>query len=57
MVRLGNGGAETFEILGEAKILPLVLSEALARMVGVRNILVHGTGMASTVAVPDLLRL
>jgi uncharacterized protein YutE (UPF0331/DUF86 family) len=30
---------------------------ALARMVGVRNILVHGQDVASTVAVPDLLRL
>lgn len=40
-LRVPASGAETFEILGEAEVLPLVLSEALAGMVGFRSILVH----------------
>ena len=34
-------GAATFEILGDANILPRDLAESLAKMVGFRNILVH----------------
>ena len=40
-LRVPETGAETFEVLGEAKMLPLGLAEALAKMVGFRNILVH----------------
>ena len=34
-------GAATFEVLGEAGLLPRDLAESLAKMVGFRNILVH----------------
>jgi uncharacterized protein YutE (UPF0331/DUF86 family) len=40
-LRVPETGAETFEVLGEAEILPIALAEALSRMVGFRNILVH----------------
>jgi len=40
-LRVPETGAATFELLGEAGILPPVLAGALAKMVGFRNILVH----------------
>jgi uncharacterized protein YutE (UPF0331/DUF86 family) len=40
-LRVPDTGAATFEILGEAGVLPSVLAASLARMVGFRNILVH----------------
>lgn len=40
-LRVPATGAETFEVLGEAGILPGALAGALAKMVGFRNILVH----------------
>ena len=40
-LRVPETGAESFEILAEAQLLPHELGEALARMVGFRNILVH----------------
>ena len=40
-LRVPATGTETFDVLGEAGMLPLVLSEALAKMVGFRNILLH----------------
>jgi uncharacterized protein YutE (UPF0331/DUF86 family) len=40
-LRVPETGAESFEILGEASLVPAELGHALARMVGFRNILVH----------------
>jgi uncharacterized protein YutE (UPF0331/DUF86 family) len=40
-LRVPETGAESFEILAEAGILPKALGSALALMVGFRNILVH----------------
>ena len=40
-LRVPGTGAESFEILAEAQLLPRELGDALARMVGFRNILVH----------------
>lgn len=40
-LRVPATGAETFEVLGEAGILPGAPAGALAKMVGFRNILVH----------------
>lgn len=40
-LRVPDTGAETFEILAEAALLPKDLGGALALMVGFRNILVH----------------
>jgi uncharacterized protein YutE (UPF0331/DUF86 family) len=40
-LRIPETGAESFEILAEAQILPRQLGNALASMVGFRNILVH----------------
>ena len=40
-LRVPETGAESFEILAEAQLLPPELGEALASMVGFRNILVH----------------
>ncbi len=40
-LRVPDTGAETFEILAEAQLLPRELGAALAMMVGFRNILVH----------------
>jgi uncharacterized protein YutE (UPF0331/DUF86 family) len=40
-LRVPETGAESFEILGEANLIPADLGPALARMVGFRNILVH----------------
>ena len=40
-LRVPDTGAETFEILAEAALLPGELAGRLARMVGFRNILVH----------------
>jgi uncharacterized protein YutE (UPF0331/DUF86 family) len=40
-LRIPETGAESFEILGEANLIPAGLGPALARMVGFRNILVH----------------
>lgn len=54
-LRVPATGAETFEVLGEAKILPLVLSEALARIVGFRNILVHDYAKLDPVIVLRIL--
>ncbi len=40
-LRVPETGAESFEILAEAELLPPELGHALARMVGFRNVLVH----------------
>ena len=40
-LRVPDTGAESFEILAEALLLPRELGDALAKMVGFRNILVH----------------
>jgi uncharacterized protein YutE (UPF0331/DUF86 family) len=40
-LRVPETGAETFEILAEAGVLPADLGKSLALMVGFRNILVH----------------
>lgn len=40
-LRVPETGAEAFEILAEAGLLPAPLATALASMVGFRNILVH----------------
>ena len=40
-LRVPETGAESFEILAEAGLLPAPLGTALASMVGFRNILVH----------------
>jgi uncharacterized protein YutE (UPF0331/DUF86 family) len=40
-LRVPETGAESFEILAEAGLLPAELGKALASMVGFRNILVH----------------
>ena len=40
-LRVPETGAESFEILAEAGLLPAALGAALAAMVGFRNILVH----------------
>ena len=40
-LRVPDTGAATFEILGEAGVLPQELAAALAKMVGFRDILVH----------------
>lgn len=40
-LRVPETGAESFEILAEANLIPAGLGAALARMVGFRNILVH----------------
>jgi uncharacterized protein YutE (UPF0331/DUF86 family) len=40
-LRVPETGAESFEILAEAQLIPQELGEALALMVGFRNILVH----------------
>jgi uncharacterized protein YutE (UPF0331/DUF86 family) len=40
-LRVPETGAETFDILAEAGLLPKPLGSALASMVGFRNILVH----------------
>ncbi len=40
-LRVPETGAESFEILAEAQLVPRELGNALAKMVGFRNILVH----------------
>jgi uncharacterized protein YutE (UPF0331/DUF86 family) len=40
-LRVPETGARSFEILAEAQLLPRELGDALARMVGFRNILVQ----------------
>jgi uncharacterized protein YutE (UPF0331/DUF86 family) len=40
-LRIPETGAESFDILAEAQLLSPELGDALARMVGFRNILVH----------------
>ena len=40
-LRVPETGAESFEILGDADIIPADLGQALGLMVGFRNILVH----------------
>jgi uncharacterized protein YutE (UPF0331/DUF86 family) len=40
-LRVPDTGAATFDILGDADVLPRDLATSLARMVGFRNILVH----------------
>jgi uncharacterized protein YutE (UPF0331/DUF86 family) len=40
-LRVPDTGAETFQVLGDAGLLESELADALARMVGFRNILVH----------------
>lgn len=40
-MRVPDAGAATFEVLGEAGVIPHDLAASLARMVGFRNILVH----------------
>jgi uncharacterized protein YutE (UPF0331/DUF86 family) len=55
-LRVPQTGAETFEVLGGAEILSPVLAEALSRMVGFRNILVHDYARLDQAIVLRVLR-
>ena len=55
-LRVPETGAESFEILGEAQILPRDLAESLASMVGFRNILVHDYARLDLAVVVRVLR-
>jgi len=48
--------AATFEILGEAQVLPAPLAASLAKMVGFRNILVHDYAKLDASIVVRVLR-
>lgn len=55
-LRVPESGAETFEVLGEAGLLPHGLVSALAKMVGFRNILVHDYARLDPTIVLRVLR-
>jgi uncharacterized protein YutE (UPF0331/DUF86 family) len=55
-LRVPETGAESFEILGEASLIPAELGHALARMVGFRNILVHDYARLDPAIVIRVLR-
>jgi uncharacterized protein YutE (UPF0331/DUF86 family) len=55
-LRVPETGAETFDILAEAGVIPPDLGTALARMVGFRNILVHDYARLDPAIVLRVLR-
>ena len=55
-LRMPETGAESFEILAEAGLLPAALGAALAAMVGFRNILVHDYARLDPAIVVGVLR-
>lgn len=55
-LRVPETGAETFDILAEAGVIPRDLGTALARMVGFRNILVHDYARLDPAIVLRVLR-
>jgi uncharacterized protein YutE (UPF0331/DUF86 family) len=55
-LRVPETGAESFEILAEAALLPMPLATALASMVGFRNILVHDYARIDAAIVLRVLR-
>jgi uncharacterized protein YutE (UPF0331/DUF86 family) len=55
-LRVPETGAESFEILAEAGLLPPALGRALAVMVGFRNILVHDYARIDHAIVVRVLR-
>jgi uncharacterized protein YutE (UPF0331/DUF86 family) len=55
-LRVPETGAESFEILAEANLLPRELGACLASMVGFRNILVHDYTRLDPVIVMRVLR-
>jgi uncharacterized protein YutE (UPF0331/DUF86 family) len=55
-LRVPETGAESFEILAEAQLLPRDLGDALAKMVGFRNILVHDYTRLDPAVVVRVLR-
>jgi uncharacterized protein YutE (UPF0331/DUF86 family) len=55
-LRVPETGAEAFEILAEAGLLPAPLATALASMVGFRNILVHDYARLDPAIVVRVLR-
>jgi uncharacterized protein YutE (UPF0331/DUF86 family) len=55
-LRVPETGAEAFEILAEAGLLPVPLATALASMVGFRNILVHDYARLDAAIVIRVLR-
>lgn len=55
-LRIPETGAESFEILADAELLPKPLGAALASMVGVRNILVHDYTRLDPAIVTRVLR-
>jgi uncharacterized protein YutE (UPF0331/DUF86 family) len=55
-MRVPETGADTFEILAEAGLLPVPLATALASMVGFRNILVHDYARIDSAVVIRVLR-
>ena len=55
-LRIPETGAESFEILAGADLLPRALGAALASMVGFRNILVHDYTRLDPVIVTRVLR-
>ncbi|MEP7306571.1 MAG: DUF86 domain-containing protein [Acidobacteriota bacterium] len=55
-LRIPETGAQSFEILAEAQLLPHELGDALARMVGFRNILVHDYARLDPAIVVRVLR-
>jgi uncharacterized protein YutE (UPF0331/DUF86 family) len=55
-LRVPETGAESFEILADAGLLPTDLGRALARMVGFRNILVHDYARLDPAIVVNVLQ-
>jgi uncharacterized protein YutE (UPF0331/DUF86 family) len=55
-LRVPETGAESFEILADADLLPQALGAALASMVGFRNILVHDYTRLDPMIVMRVLR-
>ncbi len=55
-LRVPETGAETFDILAEAGVIPIDLGAALARMVGFRDILVHDYARVDSTIVLRVLR-
>ncbi len=54
--RAPSSQRESFEILGQAGVLPSGLAEDLARMAGFRNVLVHGYAGVDDVALLAFMR-
>jgi uncharacterized protein YutE (UPF0331/DUF86 family) len=55
-LRVPETGAQSFEILAEAQLLARELGDALAKMVGFRNILVHDYTRLDPAVVVRVLR-